>query len=61
MTGPAALMQYSTRNSNSYGQLLSIVDRIKVLVQNFVHSEHVDFVLLEHLTHWLIANDISLV
>ena len=53
-------MQYSTSEAKD-DQLLSVVNGVKVLVQDFVHGEHVDFVLLEHFAHCFIANDIAFV
>jgi hypothetical protein len=42
-------------------QWLSILNRIKILVQDLVHGEHVDLILLEHLTQRSIADDLSLI
>jgi len=56
----AALMQVSTEEDRD-DQPWSIFDRIKILVQDFIHSEHVDFVLLEHFAHRFVADDIPLV
>jgi hypothetical protein len=61
MTKPLAWMQFSTRNEERYDHFLSVFDGVEILVQYFVHGEHMNFVLLEHFTHCLIADDVSFV
>ena len=41
--------------------MLSFVGRIEVLIENFVHREHVDFILLEDSTHGVVTSDHSFV
>lgn len=40
-------------------QLFSLFDGIEILIQDFVHGEHVDLVLLEYPAHGFVANDVS--
>ena len=51
-------MQFSTKSGDRYDQRLSFIDRIEVLIQDFVHGEHVNFVLLKHFTHCFVADDV---
>ena len=37
------------------------IRRVEVLVQDLGHGEHVDFILLEHRSHRLVAYDLTLV
>lgn len=42
-------------------QPMSIFDGVKILIQDFVHSEHVNLVLLEHPAHCFVTNDVPFV
>jgi hypothetical protein len=39
-------------------QLLSLIDRVQILVQDFIHGEHMDLFLLEDPTHRVIADNV---
>lgn len=39
----------------------SLIRVVKVLAENLIHCEHVDFVLLEHCPHGLVAPDLAFV
>lgn len=39
----------------------SLVHCVKILVQDLIHGEHVDAILLEDGTHWLVAADLAFV
>ena len=58
---PLTQMHFLTRYHNQEEGLSSIINGIKVLVQDFVHGEHVDLVLFEHFSHRFVANYLALV